>query len=124
MNHVISVLNTNQRDEMVKKLLSNYKIKASTVPSIEVLKDRINRISIYDSKKLIHTITVVVIPVIINIEALKQLRGDTTKFSFGVLFDELDRIKRVLKDMVDNPIPPKSELTMESIIDKVTTHEI
>jgi hypothetical protein len=108
---------------MIKKLRNNYMIKSMNMSSVKVVQDRINRILIYDNDFLLHTIIVLVISVFVNTEPLQGLRGEDTKMNLGIILDELDRYKNMIKSLIDNPMKPKEKTTFDGIVNKVTEHD-
>jgi hypothetical protein len=132
MNHIIGVLTPTQRDNVLQSLLHNYTLRYAhgDAPSkFLVVKNKLNQITIFEKLDPastspphlhpLHTVTVVVVPIVLNLQPLESLRGEKTKFSFGVLFDELDRLKNSLKNLIDNPQTPKEELTRTGILNRV-----
>lgn len=117
MKHIIAVLNPEQRDEVVHKLHTNYSIRYTNSTKYIVVKNRINQITIYEKPDhIIHTVTVVVVPVMLDHRSLENMRDMDAKFSLGILFQELDRLRVLLKDLVDNPAPTSAERAKASII--------
>jgi hypothetical protein len=106
MNFIIAVLTPDQRKEAVDKVRRNYQLKAMNEGksnTTTVIQDRINRVRIMEDGRVIHTVTIIISPIIFNPEPLLGMSGEDTKFSLGILYDRLDEIKGKLKTIQDNP---------------------
>lgn len=94
--HVIAVSSIPKREQLISKIYENLVAKNSDASRILILKDRINRISVYqviDSQHniLIKSILFVVIPIMINVEALDNFSGN--------LFFDLDDLITSLRNI-------------------------
>ena len=108
MNHVMAVLNPDQRHDLIEKVRRNYQLRAMNEDNdTTVVQDRINRVMIYegtgDNKRLAQSITVVVTPVVFNIEPLLDMSGPNVKFSIHIVLDEIEKLKKRLQELQSNP---------------------
>jgi hypothetical protein len=119
MNHVIAVTNLDDRYKLVKSLRARYALKCLEQPELRVIQDKIHRLLIYENDKIIHTITVVTIPVFCNLEPLEEMAGMDTKFTISALVETIDQIKTRVLNIVNNPSKRKGS-TLNAIIDHLT----
>lgn len=100
--HVIAVSSITKREQLISKIYENLIAKNSDASKILILKDRINRISVYhvvskDNQVLVKTILFVVIPIMMNVEALDNFSGNL----FFDLDDLIITLRNIAADLED-----------------------
>jgi hypothetical protein len=120
MNHVIAVTNLDDRDKLVRAMRTRYSLKQIEQPGIHVVQDKIHRLLIYDGEKIIHTITVVTVPFVCNLNPLEDMAGMEVKFTVSALLEAIDQLKARVLHLVQNPNLKKSRDTLNAIVDRLT----
>jgi len=118
---LVSVSNTFERDQLIKRIYSN--LTTESTDTFTIQQDQVNRIKVFhnvgpQTRVLIRTYLVLIIPVLVDLNPLHSIYGNIT-FHLDETIKTLTAITDKLKELNGSKVIRKQTVSIEKLLQEI-----